>query len=92
MMLSPWCQGQSFSIAIPNHKFTIPYDVMISLQTASVKSICVTSSQTAYVRKPEFVLCETGERLRGRLICEIYLNTYFQIAKFGWAYIKLYVR
>ena len=45
----------------------------------------MTSSQTAYVRKPELVSCKTfkSERLRGRLIVEIYLNTSFQRARLG---------
>ena len=46
-----------------------------------VKSLCITSSQTVYVKKPDFVSCKTQERLGGRLICEIYLNTYFQRAR-----------
>ena len=48
-----------------------------------VKSLCITSSQTVYVRKPDLVLCKTQERLGGRPICEIYLNTYFQRARLG---------
>ena len=42
-----------------------------------------TSSQTVYVRKPDLVACKTQERLGGRPICEIYLNTYFQRARLG---------
>ena len=48
-----------------------------------VKSLCITSSQTIYVRKPDLVLCKTQERLGGRPICEIYFNTYFQRARLG---------
>ena len=48
-----------------------------------VKSLCITSSQTVYVRKPDLVSSKTLERLGGRLICEIYLNTYFQRARLG---------
>ena len=48
-----------------------------------VKSLCITSSQTVYVRKPDLVACKTQERLGGRPICEIYLNTYFQRARLG---------
>ena len=48
-----------------------------------VKSLCITSSQTVYVRKPDLVSCKTQERLRGWLICEISLNTYFQRARLG---------
>ena len=48
-----------------------------------VKSLCVTSSQTVYVRKPDLVSCKTLVRLGGWLICEIYLNTYFQRARLG---------
>ena len=48
-----------------------------------VKSLCITSSQTVYVRKPDLVLCKTQERLGGRPICEIYFNTYFQRARLG---------
>ena len=48
-----------------------------------VKSLCITSSQTLYVRKPDLVSCKTQERLGGRPICEIYLNTYFQRARLG---------
>ena len=49
----------------------------------SVKSLCITSSQTLYVRKPDLVSCKTQERLGGRPICQIYLNTYFQRARLG---------
>ena len=48
-----------------------------------VKSLCITSSQTLYVRKPDMVSCKTQERLGGRPICEIYMNTYFQRARLG---------
>ena len=48
-----------------------------------VKSLCITSSQTVYVRKPYMVSSKTLERLGGRLMCEIYLNTYFQRARLG---------
>ena len=48
-----------------------------------VKSQCITSSQTVYVRKPDLVSSKTLQRLGGRLICEIYLNTYFQRARLG---------
>ena len=48
-----------------------------------VKSLCITSSQTLYVRKPDLLSCKTQERLGGRPICEIYLNTYFQRARLG---------
>ena len=48
-----------------------------------VKSLCITSSQTVYVRKPDLVSSKTLQRLGGRLICEIYLNTYFQRARLG---------
>ena len=48
-----------------------------------VKSLCISSSQTVYVTKPDLVLCKTQERLGGRPICEIYLNTYFQRARLG---------
>ena len=48
-----------------------------------VKSLCITSSQTVYVRKPDLVSCKTQERLGGRPMCEIYLNTYFQRARLG---------
>ena len=43
-----------------------------------VKSLCITYSQTEYVRKPDLVLCATLERLGGQ---QIYLNTYFQRAR-----------
>ena len=48
-----------------------------------VKSLRITSSQTVYVRKPDLVSCKTQERLGGRPICQIYLNTYFQRARLG---------
>ena len=48
-----------------------------------VKSLCITSSQTVYVRKPDLVSCKIQERLGGWPICEIYLNTYFQRARLG---------
>ena len=48
-----------------------------------VKSLCITSSQTVYVRKPDLVSSKTLERLGGLLICKIYLNTYFQRARLG---------
>ena len=48
-----------------------------------VKSLCITSSQTVYVRKPDLVSSKTLERLGGQLIYEIYLNTYFQRARLG---------
>ena len=48
-----------------------------------VKPLCITSSQTVYVRKPDLVSSKTLERLGGRLIWEIYLNTYFQRARLG---------
>ena len=35
------------------------------------------------MRKPDLVACKTQERLGGRPICEIYLNTYFQRARLG---------
>ena len=54
-----------------------------------LKSLWITSSQTAYVRKPVLVSCKTTERLgdllyldiskskiSGRLICEIGLHAY----------------
>ena len=43
----------------------------------------VTSSQTVIVRKLDLVSCKTLERLGGWLMCEIYLNTYFQRARLG---------
>ena len=48
-----------------------------------VKSLCITSSQTVYVRKSDLVSIKTLQRLGGRLVCEIYLNTYFQRARLG---------
>ena len=48
-----------------------------------VKSLCITSSQTLYVRKPDLISCKTQARLGGRPICEIYMNTYFQRARLG---------
>ena len=47
-----------------------------------VKSLCITSSQTVYVRKSDLVSSKTLERLEG-LICKIYLDTYFQRARLG---------
>ena len=48
-----------------------------------VKSLCITSSQTVYVRKPDLVSSKTLQRLGCQLICKIYLNTYFQRARLG---------
>ena len=39
-----------------------------------VKSPCITSSQTVYVRKPDLVSCKAQERLGGRPMCKIILE------------------
>ena len=64
-------------------KIMVPKGMWLSQYAPKgVKSLCITSSQTVYVRKPDFVSCKT-QRWRGRLICQIYLNTYFQRARLG---------
>ena len=49
-----------------------------------VKSLCITSSQTLYVRKPDLVSCKTQERLGGGLSADILEHLLSKSKIRGW--------